>query len=174
MYWSRLPPGYHFDEFYQYFLCYFCFSVHSIQTNTCSFSRYVMNFYTAKVHLTWNAAINILSRFQYSFNFNSYIFSITTTAIHYYYTLMDFPSLSYQGDFSLTLNTNFLLDDVKNTFLSCIFVVISICCTTPWISSSLLFHVTQRDFTDLYHFIWSQSSSNNSRVNLTSVMCAGR
>ena len=131
MYWSRLPPGYHFDEFYQYFLCYFCFSVHSIQTNTCSFSRYVMNFYTAKVHLTWNAAINILSRFQYSFNFNSYIFSITTTAIHYYYTLMDFPSLSYQGDSSLTLNTNFLLDDVKNTFLSCIFVVISICCTTP-------------------------------------------
>lgn len=113
MYWSRLPsPGYHFDEFYQYFLCYFCFSVHSVQTNflllTCSFSRYVMYFYTAKVHPTWNAAINILSGFQYSSNFNSYIFSITTIAIHYYYTLMDFPSLSYQEDFSLTLNTNFL------------------------------------------------------------------
>ena len=34
---------------------------------------------------------------------------------------MDFPSLSYQGDFSLILNTNLLLDDVKTTFLSLYF-----------------------------------------------------
>lgn len=60
------------DEFCEYFLYNFSFSVHLLQTNSLSlihsFSRYVMNFHAAIGHLTWNAVINTLFKFEYLFN----------------------------------------------------------------------------------------------------------
>lgn len=79
-----------------------------------------MNFCVAKGCLSWNAAINALFKFEYSFNFNYSVFPITATVVYYYYAMMHFPSLFYQGNFRLILKTN-LLDDVKTTFLSMYF-----------------------------------------------------